>query len=670
MSANENKNSAPDPILGIDLGTTNSLVAFCDEAGPRILRPQSHQTEKLVPSVVRFSNDGSAVEAIGTTARRHAVEFPGQTIFSVKRLMGRGVNDIKHELPHLPYDVVPGEQDTARIAVGDSVISPQQVSAIILRELRSRAEEALGQKVSKAVITVPAYFDDAQRQATRDAGRIAGLDVVRIVNEPTAAALAYNLGARQKASGQHGKPSGVGELRIGLGKCSSEEEAAGAKSADDKTAAATHDVNQDTTVAVFDLGGGTFDVSILRLAQTEQGAVDQVLSTAGDTHLGGDDVDRMIIELIQNEIRAKFGDSLSFPPATQQAFRNLAEAAKIRLSSEAEAAIEIELPASEGEVRTYQRTITRDELEAMITPWVDRAIESCKRALRDAKLSTDEIERVIMVGGSTRIPLVRQRVEALFGKAPYTALDPDEVVALGAAVQASILMGVNRDMLLLDVIPLSLGIETMGGAVAKMIMANSTIPARATEDFSTYVDGQTSVKIHVLQGEREMVEDCRSLGTFELKGVPPMPAGFPKIQVTFLVDANGILNVSAIEQRSGSTASIQVVPNHGLTRDEVKQIEEQSLVHAREDMQRHRLVDLKNQARLDMRAINRQLEKVGDELPANEREKIESHMQTVQRYLDETQPDPDRFAKALNDIDQSTVRLAELAIKQALQEEA
>lgn len=662
MSSNEQeKPVTTEPVVGIDLGTTNSLVAFCDEAGPRILRPEAYSAEKLVPSVVRFSKDGSDVEAVGTDARRHAVEHPGQTVFSVKRLMGRGIKDVEAELEHLPYKVIAGEHDTARVAIADSVISPQEVSAIILGELRKRAEAALGKPVSKAVITVPAYFDDAQRQATRDAGRIAGLDVVRMVNEPTAAALAYNLGARQESKKPtHGKPSGLGGLRIGLGKCESDEEQPNAEGDSE---------HEDAVVAVFDLGGGTFDVSILRMTQTDQGAVDQVLATAGDTHLGGDDVDQMIIQLIQNEIREQFGQSLDFPAATQQAFRNLAEAAKIRLSTETEAPIEIELPAADGQPRTYTRTITRDEFEAMIAPWVERALQSCSKAIKDAELAPDAIDRVIMVGGSTRIPLVRSKVEALFGKEPYTALDPDEVVALGAAVQASILMGVNRDMLLLDVIPLSLGIETMGGAVAKMVMANSTIPARATENFSTYVDGQTSVKIHVLQGEREMVEDCRSLGTFELKGVPPMPAGFPKVQVTFLVDANGILNVSAIEQRSGTTASIQVVPNHGLTRDEVKQMEEQSLAHAREDMNRHRMVDLKNQARLDMRAIDRQLQKVGSELPKEDRETIEAHMTTVRGYLNEDAPDLDAFGKALTEMDQSTVRLAELAIKQALQED-
>jgi Fe-S protein assembly chaperone HscA len=608
-----------DVIIGIDLGTTNSLVAWCDEKGPRVL--SDSQNRPLLPSVVRLSPDaaspgGVSIDAIGHEARAHAVEFPQNTVYSVKRLMGRGMADVQAELHHLAYTVVEGEHHTARVRIGDAVVSPQQISAMILRRLREQASAALGVPVSKAVITVPAYFDDAQRQATRDAGRLAGLQVVRIVNEPTAAALAYNLDQR----------------------------------------------HHDTTVAVYDLGGGTFDVSILRLQQTQQGSVDQVLATAGDTHLGGDDVDQLIVALVQREISGQLGQTISFPPATRQAMRSFAEAAKIRLSDHDSAALEVDL----GGGRMYRRTIRRDEFEAMIEPWVQRTIDCCRQALHHAKLSAGDIQRVVMVGGSTRIPLVRRRVAEVFGSEPYTALDPDQVVALGAAVQASVLAGVNRDMLLLDVIPLSLGIETMGGAVAKLIVANTTIPARATEMFSTYVDGQTNVKIHVLQGERELVGDCRSLGQFELRGIPPMPAGLPKIEVTFLVDANGILNVQAVEKRSEKRASIQIVPNHGLSRDEVAKMESEAFAHAREDMTAHRLIDLRQQAQLDLRAIQRQLDKVGPAADADYRAQIEAKMAVVREFLQAKSPDADAFAKALTEMDHATVRLAELAIAQAL----
>ena len=608
--------SSDEPIVGIDLGTTNSLVAYCDARGPRILPDGGGRA--ILPSVVRFDPVTGEPIAIGREARLHAIEFPRDTIFSIKRLMGRGIADVHTELAYLPCKVVEGPNNTARIAIGEHVLSPQQISAIILRTLRRQAEAALGVPVRKAVITVPAYFDDAQRQATRDAGRIAGLEVMRIVNEPTAAALAYGLGAHK---GEH-----------------------------------------DETVAVYDLGGGTFDVSILRLQSSGQGVVDQVLATAGDTHLGGDDVDRMIVQIMQKRIREQLGDGVHFGAQALQAMRNAAERAKIELSDRQTFTIELDL----GEGRTTTQTFTRDDLEQMAEPWVSRTIDCCRQAMRAA--GVESVDRVIMVGGSTRMPLVRRHVGEFFGIEPYTALDPDQVVALGAAVQASILAGVNRDMLLLDVIPLSLGIETMGGAVAKLIVSNTTIPARATEMFSTYVDGQTNVKIHIVQGERELVQDCRSLGQFDLRGIPPMPAGLPKIEVTFLVDANGILNVSAVEKRSETQASIQIVPNHGLTREEVAQMEAASFAHAREDMTAHRLIDLRNQARLDMRAIQRQLDKVGDELDTDYREDIERKMAAVKQFVESDAPDADAFAQALTAMDHATVRLAEIAIKHALRE--
>lgn len=666
-------------IVGIDLGTTNSLVAWCDQAGPRILEDSTGNGN--LPSVVRFDENGN-VTAIGKAARDHAVEYPTTTLFSVKRLMGRGINDVQNELDYLPYAVVAGEHNTARIQVTENkIVSPQEVSAIILRELKQRAEHALGKPVEKAVVTVPAYFDDAQRQATRDAGRIAGLDVVRIVNEPTAAALAYGLGVSEA-----GAPSETGSDPVSLNVASKplvQLNETGTVSLNTKfnTAACTTGSGADpnetgeldnemseenSTVAVFDLGGGTFDVSILHLQQTEQGTVDQVIATSGDTHLGGDDVDRMIVELIQREIATQLGQEISFPPSTRQAFRSFAEATKIRLSNSEEAKLEIDL----GSGRSYQRTITKAELETMMTPWVDRAIACCKEALKKADMMPADIDRVIMVGGSTRIPLVRQKVGQLFGTVPYTALNPDEVVALGAAVQGSILAGINRDMLLLDVIPLSLGIETLGGAVAKLIMSNTTIPAKATEMFTTHAEGQTNVKIHILQGERELVKDCRSLGEFDLTGIPPMPAGLPKIEVTFLVDANGVLNVSAVEKRSEKAARVQIIPNHGLTREEVDRMENESLTHAKEDMTAHQLIDLRNQARLDMRAIDRQIAKVGDALDDTYRAEIAAKVAVVKEYVEAENPDANAFHVALDAMDKATIKLAELAIKQTLAEES
>jgi len=660
--------SGGEPIIGIDLGTTNSLVAWCDEAGPRILPSAGGQ--RILPSVVRLSEQTGKVEAIGDESRRHAVEHPERTIYSAKRLMGRAAADLdEDERRRLAYNVVEGEHNTARIKVGEHVVTPQQVSAMILAELRDRAEAALGRPVRKAVVTVPAYFDDAQRQATRDAGRIAGLEIVRIVNEPTAAALAYGIGIRGQgstgvvASATHAThaPKPDGSLSLNT-KTNPEACASDPQTPDPEP----HPHTQ--TVAVFDLGGGTFDISILRLQQTERGSVDQVIATAGDTHLGGDDVDQMIVSLIQQEISEQFfeGEAISFPPSTRQAFRNFAEAAKIRLSTEDAAPLQIDL----GEGRTYERVLGRDELEAMIEPWLARALDRCRRALRDAKMTAGDIDRVVMVGGSTRIPAVQKGVRNLFEREPYTALDPDEVVALGAAVQASILAGLNRGMLLLDVIPLSLGIETMGGAVAKLIMANQTIPARATEQFTTYAEGQTNVKIHVLQGERELVRDCRSLGQFELRGIPPMPAGLPKIEVTFLVDANGILNVQAVEQRSGKRASIQVVPNHGLTREEVDRMEAESYEHAQEDMTAHRLIDLKMNAQLDIRHIRKQLERVGEQIDEAYRREVEDHIAKVEGFIEQgADADAEAFAQALTAMDHATIRLAEMNIARTLREE-
>lgn len=601
-------------IIGIDLGTTNSLVAYADERGPRLIPGPGGEDDVLLPSVVTFGDDGRRV-AIGPEARAHAVERPLNTVYSIKRLMGKGAAESAAEAARLPYRVEAhrdqgADRDIAAVRVGNRWLTPPEISAMILGELKERAERHFGEPVRRVVITVPAQFDDAQRQATRDAGQIAGLDVVRIVNEPTAAALAYGL-----------------------------------------------DRDEHATIAVYDLGGGTFDVSILRV----EDGVFEVLATNGDTHLGGDDLDRLLMELFTREIHEQFGVDIS-SPAIRQQLRTLSERVKVELSAGDETTLEITI----GERGVYRRNVARTEFEQMISPLVERTIEACGRALRTASLSAGDIAQVVMVGGSTRVPLVRQRVGEAFQRTPYTALNPEHVVALGAAVQGSILAGGQRDLLLIDVTPLSLGIETLGGAMGKLIPANVRIPCQATEHFTTFQDGQTNVRINVLQGERELAKDCRSLGVFDLTGVPPMPAGMPKIDVTFLIDSNGILNVTAKESRSGKSAGVQIVPSHGLTRDEVQRLQHEAVEHAREDMRAHHLIDVRTTLAFDLNKAEQMLAKFGRLLDEGERNALSQELKSLRAFA-ETCDDPAAINERRERFNRATIPLAERAMTATLQ---
>ena len=604
-------------VVGIDLGTTNSLVAFVKDAAPVVIRDKSG--DGLVPSVVSIGDDGTVY--VGREAQRRLLTYAARTVYSVKRFMGRSADDVQSEARLFPFRVGAGASDTVvRIGLGDQEFTPPEISAFILRELKRRAEEFfaaqgdIDPEVDRAVITVPAYFNDAQRTATRDAGRIAGLEVLRIINEPTAASLAYGLDKRH----------------TGL-------------------------------IAVYDLGGGTFDISILRV----EDGVFQVLATNGDTHLGGDDVDLLLTERVLADLKAS--GTVTPSPETIQAVRKAVIQAKWDLSDREETDIITEIP---GTAHPYKRHITRAEFEQIIRPLVDRTLGPCRQTLANAGLDFSQIDEVVLVGGSTRIPLVRRLVGELFGKAPHSELNPDEVVALGAAVQADILVTGNREMLLLDVTPLSLGIETMGGVTSKIIMRNSTIPATGGEMFTTGVDNQTAMDIHVLQGERELVADNRSLARFKLRGIPPMPAGLPRVQVRFQIDANGILSVTAAELRTNVEQTIEVKPSYGLTDEQVEQMLVDSFEHAEADVAARLLIEARNEAESVIAATEKSLrapefaEIAASELAAGEQKRIEQALAGLKHVM--TSPNREAIQQWTHALNDATRHLAEVMMNRSV----
>ncbi len=622
-------------IVGIDLGTTNSLVAYVRDGVPVVIRDDAG--DALVPSIVSVGDAGTIF--VGREAQRRLLTAPTTTVYSVKRFMGRGIDDVREDASQLPFTVSGEAGGVVRIGIAGRQFTPPEISAFMLRELKRRAEDHFRDQgefdfeVDRAVITVPAYFNDAQRTATRDAGKLAGLEVLRIVNEPTAASLAYGLDKRNRG-----------------------------------------------TIAVYDLGGGTFDISILKV----EDGVFQVLATNGDTRLGGDDIDA----LLTGQVLQAISGSVSPTPTDEsgasnrgpvahggsaeviQAIRKAVIQAKWDLSELDEAEIRVEPMA--GLPDGYRRRLTRVEFEGIIRPLVERTLDPCRQALSDAGLEARDIDEAVLVGGSTRIPLVRRRVEELFARPPHSELNPDEVVALGAAVQADILVSGRREMLLLDVTPLSLGIETMGGVMSKIILRNSTIPASGREMFTTFAENQTAVDIHVLQGERELVADCRSLARFRLRGIPPMPAGMPRIEVRFQIDANGILSVGARELRTSVEQTVEVKPSYGLTEQEVERMLIESFEHAETDIEARLLIEARNEAESVVHATEKALRRPDFEQVAaetfepGERERIESALAEAKHAIGGA--DRDRIHQSTEALNQATRHLAEVVMNRSVRE--
>ncbi|HEY4910952.1 MAG TPA: molecular chaperone DnaK [Methylomirabilota bacterium] len=596
-------------VIGIDLGTTNSVVAVMEGGEPHVIPNQ--EGSRLTPSVVAFAKDGEIL--VGQVARRQAITNPENTVFSIKRFMGRRYEEVQEEIKKVPYKVVKAPNGDVRIEIRGKLYSPPEISAVILRKLRDAAEAHLGEKVTQAVITVPAYFNDSQRQATKDAGAIAGLEVLRIINEPTAAALAYGL--------------------------------------DKKT---------DEQIAVYDLGGGTFDISILEIGQ----GVFEVKATNGDTHLGGDDFDQRIIDWIADEFKKQNGIDLRGDRMALQRLKEAAEKAKIELSSTLQT--EVNLPFVTADAtgpKHLVMTLTRAKLEALVADLIERTVEPCRLAMKDANVSESDIDEVILVGGQTRMPKVQEVVKRLFGKEPHKGVNPDEVVAVGAAVQGGVLAGDVKDVVLLDVTPLSLGVETLGGVTTVLIPRNTTIPARKSEIFSTAADSQTTVDVHVVQGERPLARDNRTLGRFQLVGIPPAPRGVPQISVTFDIDANGILTVSAKDMASGKEQQITITASSGLSKADVERMVKEAEAHAAEDMERRQEIELRNQTDSLVYQTERMLGEQGAKLPEADRAAIEQALNEAREALKGT--DTTRIRQAQENLTRASQKLAEAAYRQS-----
>jgi molecular chaperone DnaK len=595
-------------IIGIDLGTTNSVVAVMEGGEPVVIT--NPEGSRLTPSVVAFTKTGERL--VGQVAKRQAVTNPENTVFSIKRFMGRKYDEVNEEMKMVPYQVVRASNGDVRVKANDKEYSPPEISAMVLQKLKQAAEDHLGQPVTKAVITVPAYFNDAQRQATKDAGQIAGLEVMRIVNEPTAAALAYGL-----------------------------------------------DKKKDETIAVYDFGGGTFDISILEVGE----GVVEVKSTNGDTHLGGDNIDQRIIEWIASEFKKSDGIDLSKDRMALQRLKEAAEKAKMELSSVMETDINLPfITADASGPKHLQMKLTRARFEQLVDDLLQRTVGPTKQALTDAGVDPSKIDEVVLVGGSTRIPKVQQIVKDLFGKEPHKGVNPDEVVAVGAAVQAGVLAGDVKDLLLLDVTPLSLGIETLGGVMTPLIQRNTTIPTRKSEIFSTAADNQTSVEVHVLQGERPLARDNRTLGRFHLVGLPPAPRGVPQVEVTFDIDANGIVNVQAKDLGTGKEQKITITASSGLSKDEVERMMREAESHSDEDKKRREEIETRNRADQAVYGAERMLKDTGDKLPAADKAAIESAMEAVKKATDSN--DAAEIQRALDQLTAAQHKAAEALYRQ------